>query len=147
MRGAVIRWLVLFLAVFVAAHLPFLGITYRSWTDLVVAALILAVVNAFVRPVLLLISLPLILISFGLFILVINALLLLLVSGLMGGGFVVPGFWSAVGGSLVISLVSFFLGPDSDRQRTRVVIHRGKGEGPSDRRPPPPPGQGPVIDI
>ena len=143
---AFLRWLVLCLAVFVAANLPFLGITYENWTDVLIAALVLAVINTFVRPIIMLISLPLILFSLGLFILVINALLLLFVSWLMGASFVVPGFWSALGGSLVISIVSFFFGLGNGERKSRVVIRRG-GQSREEGGRRPPPGDGPVIDI
>ncbi|PAW77557.1 MAG: hypothetical protein B9S32_11220 [Verrucomicrobia bacterium Tous-C9LFEB] len=129
------RWMVLCVAVFVAAHLSFLGITYAHWTDVLVAALVLSMVNAFVRPLLLLITLPLVVFSLGLFVLVINALLLYFVGSVVEG-FHVPGFWSALGGSIIISLVSMLLGANF---KTKVVR----------REPPrnPPPGNGPVIDI
>lgn len=129
------RWMVLCVAVFVAAHLSFLGITYAHWTDVLVAALVLSLVNAFVRPLLLLISLPLVVLSLGFFVLVINALLLYFVGSVVSG-FHVPSFWSALGGSIIISLVSMLLGTNF---KTKVVR----------REPPrnPPPGNGPVIDI
>src|SRR4029077_4154721 len=68
----------------------------------------LGIVNAFVRPVLLLLSLPLILVSMGFFILIINALMLWLVGGLVPG-FDVPGFGSAFFGAIIISIVSWLL--------------------------------------
>lgn len=129
------RWMVLCVAVFVAAHLSFLGITYAHWTDVLVAALVLSLVNAFVRPLLLLISLPLVVLSLGFFVLVINALLLYFVGSVVSG-FHVPSFWSALGGSIIISLVSMLLGTNFKTKEIR-------------REPPrnPPPGKGPVIDI
>lgn len=129
------RWLVLSVAVYVAAHLSFLGITYEHWTDVLVAALILSLANTFVRPVLMIFTLPLILFSLGLFILVINALLLYWV-GWAVKGFHVPTFWSALGGSIIISLVSFLLGTDFKVKKIGRPPRRN-----------PPPGDGPVIDI
>jgi len=87
---------------------------------LVIVALIFGVINAFVKPVLRLFSLPFIILTLGLFLLVINAALLLLTSwiaGEIGLGFEVDGFWTAVLGSIVITIVSWVLEavlPDGD---------------------------------
>lgn len=104
-----IRWFVTAVAVFVAVKLvP--GIESGSPTDLVLAALLLGIINAFVRPVLLILCLPLILVTMGFFILVLNALLLWFVAGLFPAGhFTVAGFWAAFWGALVISIVSWLL--------------------------------------
>ncbi|HEY5770080.1 MAG TPA: phage holin family protein [Terrimicrobium sp.] len=119
----VIRWLVTTIAVLVAAHLiP--GIGYDGWGALLGASLLLGIINAFVRPILLLLSLPFIIITMGLFIFVVNALLLLLVSQIVPA-FQVAGFWSAFFGAIVISLVSwilssFFRGSDG---KIHVITH------------------------
>ena len=87
---------------------------------LVLVALIFGVINAFVKPILKLFSLPFIILTLGLFLLVINAALLLLTSwiaGEIGLGFEVDGFWTAVLGSIVITIVSWVLEavlPDGD---------------------------------
>lgn len=87
---------------------------------LVIVALIFGVINAFVKPILKLFSLPFIILTLGLFLLVINAALLLLTSwiaGEIGLGFEVDGFWTAVLGSIVITIVSWVLEavlPDGD---------------------------------
>lgn len=107
MIAFVLRWLVTAIAVLVAAHLR-IGISYQDWGALLGASLLLGIINAFVRPVLLLLSLPFIIVTMGLFIFVINALLLMLVSRIVPG-FQVPGFWSAFFGAIVISLVSWIL--------------------------------------
>jgi putative membrane protein len=123
MTAFVIRWLVTTLAVLVAAHLiP--GISYEGWGTLLGASLLLGIINAFVRPILLLLSLPWIIITMGLFIFVINALLLMLVSKIIPA-FQVAGFWSAFFGAIVISIVSwllssFFRGSDG---RIHVITH------------------------
>ncbi len=87
------------------------------WVDTVwsalAAAFILGIVNAIVRPIFILLTLPLTLVTLGLFLLVINALMLWLVAGLVGG-FYVGGFWGAFFGSILISLVSWIL--------SRVII-------------------------
>jgi len=104
-----IRWFVTAVAVFVAAWIvP--GIDYTTWTGLALASLLLGIVNALVRPVLLILCLPLILVTMGLFILVLNALLLWFVSGILpGSSFTVAGFGAAFWGALVISIVSWVL--------------------------------------
>jgi len=104
-----IRWFVTAVAVFVAAWIvP--GIDYSNFTGLAFASLLLGIINAMVRPVLLILCLPLILVTMGLFILVLNALLLWMVSGILpGSSFTVSGFWAAFWGGLVISIVSWLL--------------------------------------
>ncbi len=126
-----IRWLLLTLSVWVAAVLiP--GIDYGdSWKALLIAALVLGILNTLIKPVLLLLSLPFIVVTLGLFLLVINALLLMLTAALVPD-FNVDGFWSALFGSIIISLVSLFLGG----------FQSGGGRG-GDRRS----GRSDVIDI
>jgi len=84
------------------------GIHYDTVAALIGASLLLGILNAFVRPVLLILSVPLILITLGLFILVLNGLLLLLVHRVVAG-FHVDSFWSAFWGAIVISFVSWIL--------------------------------------
>lgn len=104
-----IRWFVTAVAVFVAAWIvP--GISYTSFTALAFASLLLGIINAMVRPVLLILCLPLILVTMGFFILVLNALLLWFVSGIFpGSSFYVAGFWPAFWGAIVIGFVSWVL--------------------------------------
>ena len=104
-----IRWFVTAVAVFVAAWIvP--GIDYSNFTGLAFASLLLGIINAMVRPVLLILCLPLILVAMGLFIMVLDALLLWFVSGILpGSSFTVSGFWAAFWGGLVISIVSWLL--------------------------------------
>jgi len=84
------------------------GIRYDDVTSLLLAALAFGVVNAFVKPVVRLLSLPLILVTLGLFLLVVNALMLLLADA-VAPGFEVDGFGTAVLGAIVISVVSWTL--------------------------------------
>jgi putative membrane protein len=141
------RWFVLTISVWAATGLvP--GVECRNWQDLLIAALVLGVLNALVKPLLQLISMPFIILTLGLFLLVINALLLGLTARLVPG-FQVSGFWPAVGGSLVISLVTLFLGT-SEKPRRRVIFHQPPRHAQSRRAPPrsgPPPGKGPIIDV
>jgi len=139
--GMLARWFVLTISVWVATVIvP--GVSYQRWQDLLIAALVLGVLNALVKPVLQLISLPFILLTLGLFLLVINALLLGLTAHLVDG-FRVAGFWPAVGGSVVISLVSMFLGHSNRPQRKATM----QAPPPPAARQGPPPGKGPIIDV
>jgi putative membrane protein len=109
MRPFLVRWLVTTIAVAVVAFVfKSSGIRYDSWTALIGASLLLGIANAFIRPVLLLLSFPFILVTMGLFIFVINALMLWMVAGLVPG-FHVDGFWGAFFGSILIGLVSWLL--------------------------------------
>jgi putative membrane protein len=137
-------WAITTFAVLVAATmLP--GIHYsQDWRVLLLASLLLGVLNAIVRPILMLIALPLLVITLGLFMLVINALLLLLV-GRIVHGFEVAGFGTAVLGSLIISVISILLNTLTGTGNSRIQVRRG-------RRDPRPPrrhddGGGPVIDV
>ena len=107
MTAFLIRWAVTTVAVFVAEKLiP--GIDCTSAGALLGASLLLGIINAFVRPILLLLSIPFIIVTMGFFILVVNALLLLFV-GQVIPSFSVDSFWSAFFGSIVISIVSWIL--------------------------------------
>lgn len=100
-----VRFLISALGLWIAASL-ISGLGYRDLPSLLLAALLLGLVNAVVRPVLIVLTFPLTLVTFGLFLLVVNAAMLGLV-GAMLRGFVVDGFWPAVFGSIVISLTSW----------------------------------------
>ncbi len=84
------------------------SIRYESIGALLAASLLLGIANALVRPVLLLLSLPFILVTLGFFILVVNGLLLWMVGSLVPG-FHVDGFWQAFFGALIVSVVSWLL--------------------------------------
>jgi putative membrane protein len=136
------RWLITAVAVALAAQIvP--GIHCPTPMGLVLAALLLGLLNAFVRPVMLLLSLPLLIFTMGLFILVINALLLYAV-GHMLKDFRVESFAAAFWGSLIISIVSLVLNSLTKSDGPVVQIRRGKSPPP---RPPDDPGNGPVIDV
>lgn len=107
MTAFLIRWLVTTIAVF-AAEKIIPGIHCNSAGALLGASLLLGIVNAFIRPILLLLSIPFIIVTMGFFILVVNALMLMLVAQIVPS-FSVDGFWSAFFGSIVISLVSWIL--------------------------------------
>lgn len=112
MRSLFVRWLINTLALYVAVQVvP--GVDYDGGpVGLLLVAAIFGLVNAVLRPVLTLLTCPLVLVSLGLFLFVINALLLLFTSWLskpLGLGFHVAGFWPAFWAGLLISLVSLFL--------------------------------------
>lgn len=107
MRGLFIRWLVLTFSIAAASYL-ISGIHVSGFFSAFFAAALLGVLNTFLRPVLIILTLPINILSFGLFTFVINALLLKMASGVIPG-FHVYGFWSAVFGSLVISIVNWLL--------------------------------------
>jgi len=123
MRHFVFRWAITTVAVMVASSIIH-GIRYDSVASLIGAALLLGILNAFLRPILLILSAPLILLTLGLFILVVNGLMLFVVPGIVIG-FHVDGFWSAFWGAIIISIVSwmlsaFFRGSDG---RVHVLKH------------------------
>ena len=107
MRGLALRWLSLTFAIVLASYL-LEGIQISGFLSALGAAAMLGILNAFFRPIALIITLPINILSFGLFTFIINAVMLKMVSGVIGG-FVVHGFWTAVFGALIISLVSFGL--------------------------------------
>lgn len=142
MKPFLVRWLITTVAVLVASTLiPGIEVT-GGMVALVGASLFLGIINALVRPVLLLLSIPLILVTMGLFLLVLNALLLWLVGSIVPG-FSVDGFWSAFFGAIVVSLTSWMMSAffrDSEG-RIQILTHhsqakQGRGGG-----------SGPVIDV
>ncbi len=121
--GLLTKWLVNSLALFAADYLVRGIIIYDFWSGLAAAAL-LGIVNAIIRPVLILLTLPINIMTLGLFTLVINAFMLKLVAWLVGG-ITINGFWAAFWGALVISLVSWFLSLFFDSRLKVSVIRRG----------------------
>jgi len=107
MNGIVLRWLTLTAAILLTAYLMG-GIHVTSFFSALGAAAILGILNAFFRPIALLITLPINVLTLGLFTFIINAVMLKMASGVIGG-FHVEGFWTAVFGALLISLISFAL--------------------------------------
>lgn len=87
----------------------FKGITFSSKTSLFTAAFLLGLANAIIRPVIILLTIPLTIVSFGGFLLVINALMMILVSSAVSG-FRVSGFWTAFFASIFIAVLSFLVG-------------------------------------
>jgi len=133
------RWLINAVAVMVAANL-IKGIEYQTLSGLLVASLLLGIFNALLRPLLVLLSLPLVIFTLGLFTLFINALLLYFVGSLVKS-FVVADFWAAFWGALIISVVSLILNSLTGTGGSRIEVQRGK------RRSGRGDGDGPVIDV
>jgi putative membrane protein len=108
-----IRWVITSLALFAAAYLvPGIRVEGNAWIVYAVMAIILGLVNAVVRPLLKLLTCPLIILTLGLFTLVVNALSFLVASWLaqlVDIGFVVDDFWAALLGSLIVSAVTVVL--------------------------------------
>lgn len=102
-----INWVVSAFAILVAAYLlP--GVTVSSFTSALVVAVVLGIINAFIKPVLIILTLPINILTLGLFTFVINALLIILVANLVSG-FKVNGFWWALLFSIVLSVINSFL--------------------------------------
>ena len=123
MRHFVFRWMITTVAIMIAPVF-ISGIRYDTTASLIGAALLLGILNAFVRPVLLILSAPLILLTMGFFILIINALLLRFLPSMVIG-FHVDSFGSAFWGAILIGIVSwilsaFFRGSDG---RVHIVTH------------------------
>jgi putative membrane protein len=123
MAGFILRGLIAALGLWAATEMLD-GFTINSPWTLVGAGLLLGVVNAIVRPFALLLSLPALLLTLGLFLLVVNAAMLGLVA-LMLPGFKIAGFWTAVGGALIVSIVSW-IGSWFIGSRGRVEVIRPK---------------------
>lgn len=102
-----VRLLIIIVAVYVAAYIiP--GVTIDSYQALIVASIVLGVINAFVKPILIFLTFPLTIVTLGIFLLILNGILVLLVSSIVPG-FHVNSFLSAVLFSIVVSLVSSLL--------------------------------------
>ncbi len=108
MVGILIHWAVMAVALWGTAYLlP--GVHVTSWTALAVGALVLGLVNAIVRPILVILTLPITLLTLGLFYLVVNGLAFALAAALVPG-FTVDSIWWAILGALIASLISAFIG-------------------------------------
>lgn len=108
MKRFLIHWLVIALALWVTAYiLP--GVDVDSTQALAIAAIVLGLVNALIRPLLTILTLPITILTLGLFYLVVNGLTFLLASKLVSG-FHVAGIWWAVLGALLVSIISSFVG-------------------------------------
>ena len=105
MVGFLLRAAISALGLWVASEI-FQGLKFESTSKLLVAAVLLGIVNAFVRPLAFILTLPLTVLTLGLFLLVLNAGMVALVAWIVPG-FEISGFWTAVGAALIVSLVSW----------------------------------------
>ena len=123
MKGLLIRFIVTGVAVLLAGQIvP--GIYIQTVSAGLAAVILLALLNALVRPILYLLTLPFIILTLGFFMVIINALLLQFTAYLVKG-FVVEGFWPSVWGALLISFFSSILNLlISEQGRVEVVVHR-----------------------
>jgi putative membrane protein len=139
-------WAINTLAVGLACLILHKHIQYKDHNPayLFAAALLLGILNSVLKPIITFLALPLLVLTLGLFMFVINALLLYFVGVLLHPWFSVDTFWSAFLGALIISIVSVVLNSLTGSGNARVQIRRGN-------RPPPrdsgPGGSGPVIDV
>lgn len=116
--SGVIRFLLNGLAVLLAAYLlPGVSVTHYGYALLV--ALVLGIVNAVIKPILIVLTIPITFVTFGLFLLVINALMILLVDWLIDG-FNVDGFWWALGFSLILSLFNSLFNDLQNQNKTEI---------------------------
>ncbi|MBN1225895.1 MAG: phage holin family protein [Deltaproteobacteria bacterium] len=127
MKGIIMRWIILTAAITVASYI-IKGIYIEGFFSALFAAAILGILNSFFRPILIIITLPLNILTLGLFTFIINAVLLKMASGVIGG-FEIHGFWPAIFGSLIISavswLLSFFI---SEQGRVEYIDLKKKGD-------------------
>jgi putative membrane protein len=123
MNGFLVRFLICALGLWLAEEiLPGIGVDNAG--SLIAAAFLLGVINAFVRPVLVVLTLPITVVTLGLFLLVINAGMVALVAWILPG-FHVAGFWPALLGGLIVSITgwvaTWFIGP---RGRMEIIVVR-----------------------
>ena len=128
MRGFFVRLLITALGLWVADQLlP--GIAFDGTGALIVSALVLGVVNAVIRPILLILTLPLTVLTLGFFILIVNGISLALVAALVPG-FHIAGLWSATIGAIIVSLTSWaasaFVGGSGRIERIKRVEVTGR---------------------
>ncbi|MGD9045186.1 MAG: phage holin family protein [Desulfobacterales bacterium] len=121
MPGILIRWLTTTAAIVATAYL-LEGIRVSGFLPAFFAAAILGILNAFFRPIALLLTLPINILSLGLFTFIINALMLKMASSVIPG-FDVYGFWTAIFGSLLISVISWLLNSFISEQGTLTSIN------------------------
>ncbi|MFB3926407.1 MAG: phage holin family protein [Syntrophales bacterium] len=130
MQGILIRWLIMTVAILFASYVLD-GIQVSGFFSAFFAAAVLGILNVFFRPILLILTLPINILTLGLFTFIINALMLKMASSVIPG-FDVTGFWPAVFGSLIISIVSWILNSlilesGGKRRNTDIIDLEKKG--------------------
>ena len=119
------QWVATVLALWVSSYL-FNGVRFETASSLVIAALLLGVANAIVKPLLVILTLPLTIFSFGFFLLVINALVLMLVSSMVKG-FEISSFGTAFFASIIISILTMLI---NSALVGDIVINKSSSNGP-----------------
>ena len=128
MKGIVVRWLILTAAIMFASYL-ISGIHISGFFSAFFAAAILGILNVFFRPILFILTLPINIMTLGLFTFLLNALILKMASGVIPG-FEVHGFWSAVFGALVISAFNWILNSlINERGRVEYIDLKRRDDG------------------
>jgi putative membrane protein len=127
MKRFLLKWFVTTISIFIVANV--FGLIYiENLGVLILAALLLGILNAFVRPMLLILTLPINIVSLGLFTLVINGFLLYVVAGLVSG-FEVTSFWKALLAATLISIVNAMINILIHKE-PKVIVHHVKRENP-----------------
>jgi len=127
MTGILIRWIILTVSIIAAAY-AIEGIHVSGFFAAFFAAAVLGILNAGLRPILILLTLPINILSLGLFTFIINAFLLKMVSGVIPG-FDIRGFWPAILGALVISILSWLLNSlIGERGQVEFIDLRKRGD-------------------
>ncbi|MBI5570270.1 MAG: phage holin family protein [Desulfomonile tiedjei] len=126
MPGIVIRWLITTLAIMAVPYV-ISGVQVKGFFSALLASAILGILNALVRPLLIILTLPLTIVTIGLFIFVINALLFQFAAALVPGMHV-DSFWSALLASLIVSIVSWLLNSmiAGGAGETTVIVRHGE---------------------
>jgi putative membrane protein len=101
-----LHWIIISLSLWVSSAV-FSGLRFADTSSLIISALLLGFVNAMIKPILVLLTLPLTVVTLGLFLLVLNALMIMLVSSMVSG-FTVSSFWTAFFASIFISIMNVF---------------------------------------
>lgn len=125
MKWILIRWLSLTAAILATSYLLD-GIRVSGFFSALFAAAILSMLNTVLRPIAFILTLPLNILTLGLFTFVLNAAMLKMASGIIPG-FEVEGFWTAVGGALLISLIGSILNSFMYEKRSPYAAHRSHG--------------------
>ena len=127
MRGLLIKWIINSLAILIVTYIV-KGIEVASPMTVIVVAFVLGIINAFLRPLIILITLPITIFTFGLFTFFINGSLFYMVSRIVKG-FVITGFWSAFFGSILFSIISLLLSLlVNEKGQVEIISKRGDGD-------------------
>lgn len=121
MKQFFVKWIVNTLALLIVVNMTS-AISVSNWSVLLVTALILGLLNAFLKPLIIIITLPINILSLGFFTFVVNGLMFYLVSKLVAG-FYITSFWGAVWGALLFGITSFFLNLFIGGSKVKVAAH------------------------